>query len=181
LKSSAALRDVASEVQDGGLRTLIKVDREKAGRFGVSMQIVNDTLNDAFGQRQISTIYGQANQYRVILEAAPEYQRDPSALQKIYVPANTPSQPLATSSAQNSPQLSTFVPGASSTQVPLAAFAEMIRTTAPLAIAHQEQFPSVTLSFNLAHGESLGDAVNVISSAERAIGMPSSVIGSYSG
>jgi len=181
LRMNDILRDVSSEAQEGGLRAFINVDREKAGRLGISMQVINDTLNDAFGQRQISTIYGQANQYRVILEAAPQYQRDPSALQKIYLPANIPSQPLATSSAQTSPQLSTFVPGASSTQVPLAAFAEMIRTTAPLAIAHQEQFPSVTLSFNLAHGESLGDAVNVISAAERQIGMPSSVIGSYSG
>ena len=99
--ANATLRDVSSEAQEGGLRALVKVDREKAGRLGISMQVVNDTLNDAFGQRQISTIYGQANQYRVILEAAPQYQRDPSALPKIYVPANIPSQPLSTSSAQN--------------------------------------------------------------------------------
>ncbi len=181
LRDNATLRDVSSEAQEGGLRAMINVDREKAGRLGISMQVVNDTLNDAFGQRQISTIYGQANQYRVILEAAPQYQRDPSALSKIYVPANVPSQPLATSSAQNIQPLSTFVPGASSTQVPLSAFAQLIRTTAPLAIAHQEQFPAVTLSFNLAHGAALGDAVKIIASAERAIGMPSSVIGSYSG
>jgi multidrug efflux pump len=181
LRRDPAVRDVSSEAQEGGLRALVNVDREKAGRLGISMQVINDTLNDAFGQRQISTIYGQANQYRVILEAAPQYQRDPSALSKIYVPANIPSQPLSTSSAQNSQQLSTFVPGSSTTQVPLSAFAQLIRTTAPLAIAHQEQFPSVTLSFNLAPGAALGEAVNIIASAERAIGMPSSVIGSYSG
>ena len=181
LRDNATLRDVSSEAQEGGLRVMINVDREKAGRLGISMQVINDTLNDAFGQRQISTIYGQANQYRVILEAAPQYQRDPSALSKIYIPANIPSQPLQSSSAQNIQPLSSFTPGASSTQVPLSAFAEMIRTTAPLAIAHQEQFPSVTLSFNLAHGAALGDAVAIISSAERVIGMPASVIGSYSG
>ena len=158
--ANPTVRDVSSEAQEGGLRALVNVDREKAGRLGISMQVINDTLNDAFGQRQISTIYGQANQYRVILEAAPQYQRDPSALSKIYVPANIPSQPLSTSSAQNAQQLSTFVPGASSTQVPLSAFAELIRTTAPLAIAHQEQFPSVTLSFNLAPGAALGEAVD---------------------
>ena len=145
LRDNATLRDVSSEAQEGGLRVFINVDREKAGRLGISMQVINDTLNDAFGQRQISTIYGQANQYRVILEAAPQYQRDPSALSKIYIPANIPSQPLQSSSAQNIQPLSSFVPGANSTQVPLSAFAEMIRTTAPLAIAHQEQFPSVTL------------------------------------
>ena len=181
LRDNHTLRDVSSEAQEGGLRVFIDVDREKAGRLGVSMQVVNDTLNDAFGQRQISTIYGQANQYRVILEAAPQYQRDPSALTKIYVPANIPSQPLQSSSAQNIQPLSSFVPGQSNTQVPLSAFAQMTRTTAPLAIAHQEQFPSVTLSFNLAPGAALGDAVNIISSAERVIGMPNSVIGSYSG
>ena len=181
LRDNHTLRDVSSEAQEGGLRVFIDVDREKAGRLGVSMQVVNDTLNDAFGQRQISTIYGQANQYRVILEAAPQYQRDPSALTKIYVPANIPSQPLQSSSAQNIQPLSSFVPGQSNTQVPLSAFAQMTRTTAPLAIAHQEQFPSVTLCFNLAPGAALGDAVNIISSAERVIGMPTSVIGSYSG
>jgi multidrug efflux pump len=181
LRGEDTLRDVSSEAQEGGLRAMVNVDREKAGRLGISMQVINDTLNDAFGQRQISTIYGQANQYRVILEAAPQYQRDPAALAKIYLPANIPSQPLSTSSAQNAAPLSSFVPGASSTQVPLGAFAEIIRTTAPLSIAHQEQFPSVTLSFNLAPGAALGDAVNIVASAERVIGMPSSVIGSYSG
>jgi multidrug efflux pump len=181
LRSNPTLRDVSSEAQEGGLRAFINVDREKAGRLGISMQVINDTLNDAFGQRQISTIYGQANQYRVILEAAPQYQRDPSALSKIYVPANAPSQPLSTSSAQPSQPVSTAVPGASSAQIPLSAIAEMTRTTAPLAIAHQEQFPSVTLSFNLAPGTALGDAVAIISAAEQTISMPSSVIGSYSG
>ncbi len=78
LRDNPTLRDVSSEAQEGGLRAFINVDREKAGRLGISMQVINDTLNDAFGQRQISTIYGQANQYRVILEAAPQYQRDPS-------------------------------------------------------------------------------------------------------
>ena len=181
LRRNPTLVDVSSEAQEGGLRAFINVDREKAGRLGISMQVINDTLNDAFGQRQISTIYGQANQYRVILEAAPQYQRDPSALSKIYVPANSPSQPLSTSSAQPSQPVSTAVPGSASAQIPLSAIAEMVRTTAPLAIAHQEQFPSVTLSFNLAPGAALGDAVAIISAAEQTISMPSSVIGSYSG
>ncbi len=113
LRDEHTLRDVSSEAQEGGLRAYINVDREKAGRLGISMQVINDTLNDAFGQRQISTIYGQANQYRVILEAAPQYQRDPTALTKIYIPANIPSAPLSTSSAQNSAALSSFVPGQS--------------------------------------------------------------------
>src|SRR5262249_1805050 len=94
LQASPLLPDLASEVKDRGLRVASNVDREKAGRLGISMQIFNDTLNDAFGQRQISTIYGQANQYRVILEAAPQYQRDPSTLSKLYVPASAATQPV---------------------------------------------------------------------------------------
>jgi multidrug efflux pump len=181
LRRSPLLRDVVSEAQEGGLRAQIDIDREVAGRLGVSMQIVNDTLYDAFGQRQISTIYGQANQYRVILEAKPEYQRDPSALSKIYVPANAATQPTTTASAQVSAPLDAYVAGSANTQVPLSAFARLTRTTAPLAIMHQEQFPAVTLSFNLAPDASLSEAVKVISNAEKAIGKPPVVVGSYSG
>src|SRR3954464_11977436 len=119
LRDEHTLRDVSSEEQEGGLRAYINVDREKAGRLGISMQVINDTLNDAFGQRQISTIYGQANQYRVILEAAPQYQRDPTALTKIYIPANIQTTTLSTSSAQNTAALSNFVPSQPSTHVQL--------------------------------------------------------------
>ncbi len=179
LQSSPVMQDVASEVQNGGLRALVKVDREKAGRFGVSMQIVNDTLNDAFGQRQISTIYGQANQYRVILEAAPEYQRDPSSLSKLYVPASAASQPLPVSSTQSTtPAQAAASPTA---QIPLNVIATVERTTAPLVILHDEQFPAAVISFNPADGASLGDAISAVHAAERAIGMPGSVSGTYSG
>jgi multidrug efflux pump len=157
LKTFPQMRDVASETQDGGLQLLVDVNRELAGRLGVSMQAVNDALNDAFGQRQISTIYGQANQYRVILEAMPQYQGDPNSLSRIHVP------------------------GPGGVQVPLSAFARFRNTTAPLVIAHQEQFPAATISFNMAPGASLSDAVAAVSAAQGALGMPSSVIGSYSG
>jgi len=157
LRASPALREIVSEAQDGGLRALVRVDRETAGRLGVSMQAVNDALNDAFGQRQISTIYAQANQYRVVLEAMPQYQSDPNALARLYVP------------------------GAGGVQVPLSAVASFERRTAPLAVNHQNQFPSVTLSFDLAPGRSLSDAVAAVAAAQREIGMPSSVSGSYSG
>jgi multidrug efflux pump len=157
LQRDPLFRDVSSENQEGGLRAAININRERAGQLGVSVQAVNDTLNDAFGQRQISTIYGQANQYRVVLEALPEFQRDPSALAKLYVP------------------------GAGGAQVPIAAVAELERTTAPLAIANQSQFPSLTLSFNLAPDASLGQAVTAVQDAERRIGMPGSIAGLYSG
>jgi multidrug efflux pump len=181
LRSSPVLREVVNEAQDGGLRALVNVDRETASRLGVSMQAINDALNDAFGQRQISTIYAQANQYRVVLEALPQYQGDASALNFIYVPAGNVGQlPAPTLQAPGSPAA---VPaqGGSSAQIPLSAVAKIERRVAPLAINHQDQFPSVTISFNLAPGASLSDAVHAISAASEEIAMPTSVTGSYSG
>jgi multidrug efflux pump len=164
LKHDARLQDVALEAQDGGFEVMVNVDRSKAGRLGVSMQSINDTLNDAFGQRQISTIYGQANQYRVILEAKPEYQRDPTSFSKLFLPPST------------SGSATTAV-----AQIPLGAVATIERTTGPLTIMHEEQFPAVTISFNLMRTASLGDAVTAIAEAERDVGLPSSVSGRYSG
>ncbi len=138
------------------MRAALDINRQRAGQLGVSIQAVNDTLNDAFAQRQISTIYGQANQYRVVLEAMPMYQRDPSILSKLYLP------------------------GAGG-QVPLSAVASLKRTTAPLAISHQAQFPAVQLSFNLAPGVALSEAVDALHATENRIGMPGSIIGVYSG
>jgi len=187
LRGNAAFGEVASEAQEGGPRIQIEVDREQAGRLGVSMQSVTDTLNDAFGQRQVSTIYGQANQYRVILEAQPRFQQDPNALSKLYVTgASTSTGTAATvgnTATGTTNTNTTATPNAvtSSNQVPLSAFARFVPTSAPLAIAHQEQFPSVTISFDLNEGYALSDAVAIIRAAEQNIGMPSSVSGSYSG
>ncbi|HVG50884.1 MAG TPA: efflux RND transporter permease subunit, partial [Xanthobacteraceae bacterium] len=179
MSESPLFRDVASEAQDDGLRAMIKVDREKAGRLGISMQLVNDTLNDAFGQRQISTIYGQANQYRVILEAKPEFQRDPASLSKLYVPASAASVPLPVQSTQNAtPALASSTPAA---QIPLSVIATLERTTAPLVILHDEQFPAAVISFNLAPGVSLSQGVAELRNAEREIGVPTSITGSYTG
>ena len=151
------LSDVASEAQEGGLRAFVNVDRAAAGRLGVTMQAVGDTLNSAFGQRQISTIYAQSNQYRVVLEADPRFQTDPSALAKVYVPSST------------------------GQQIPLGSIARIERHTAPLVVQRQGQFPALTLSFNLAHGQSLGAAVRAIGEAERRIEMPTSVTGTFTG
>ena len=163
LRRDPLFRDVSSEAQDGGLRASLDINRQRAGQLGVSIQTVNDTLNDAFAQRQISTIYGQANQYRVVLEAMPIYQRDPSILDKLYVPG------------------AAATPGSPAGQVPISAIATLTRTTAPLAISHHAQFPAVSLSFNLAPGEALGDAVNAVKSIEQRIGMPGSIVGVYAG
>ena len=181
LRSSPALREVVSEAQDGGLRVMVKVDRETAGRLGVSMQAINDALNDAFGQRQISTIYAQANQYRVVLEAMPQYQSDPAALERVYVPTTSSSPPTPQSSIQGVTQATPQAPAQAGTQVPLGAVAKIERRTAPLSVNHQDQFPSTTISFNLAPGGSLSEAVSAIREAQKEIGMPSSVTGTYSG
>ncbi|MGY3501769.1 efflux RND transporter permease subunit [Bradyrhizobium sp. USDA 4471] len=165
MRRDPLFRDVSSEAQEGGLRAQLEVDRTRAGQLGVSLQAITDTLNDAFAQRQISTIYGQANQYRVVLEALPMYQRDPSILSKLYLPGG------ASSSAV----------GAPNAQVPLDAVATLKRTTAPLAISHQAQFPAISLSFNLAPGAALGDAVDEVKSIETRIGMPNSIVGVYAG
>ena len=157
LAASPVLRDVNLETEAAGLRASVNVDRETAGRLGITLQAVNDALNDAFGQRQVSTIYAQANQYRVVLEAKPEYRSDPSRLSRIYIPSST---------------------GA---QVPLTAVAKIEHTTAPLAVSHQDQFPSETISFNLGPGAALSDAVSAIAAAEKKIAMPSSVSGSFFG
>jgi multidrug efflux pump len=157
LATMPQLRDVASDQQDEGFRTFITVDRDAAMRLGVSMQAIQDTLYDGFGQRQISTIFGQANQYRVVLEADPGWQADPDSLRLLRVP------------------------GLNDAQVPLSAIARVERTTAPLVISHQEQFPAITLSFDLALGYSLGSAVRAVAQAESDIGMPATISGSYSG
>ena len=163
MRKDALFRDVSSESQEGGLRAQLNIDRQRAGQLGVSLQTITDTLNDAFAQRQISTIYGQANQYRVVLEALPMYQRDPSILSKLYVPG--------VAAAVGSP----------AGQVPISTVATLVRTTAPLVIAHQAQFPAVSLSFNLAPGAALGDAVDAVKSIETGIGMPGSIVGIYAG
>src|SRR5262249_50739195 len=166
--------------QDYGLALDIQVDREVAGRLGGSMQTVVDTLSDAFGQRQISTLYGQTNQYCVVLQAKTEDQKQPTPLPQPHVPPSPrPAVAQPPSLTSPSPTVVPTVSGAA--MVPLSAIGRYQHTTAPLVVAHQEQFPAVTLSFNLAPGAALSDAVTAISHAEAEIGMPSSVTGSYSG
>ncbi len=157
LRQEPALRDVNSDQQNEGYRILVNVDRDAAMRLGVSMQEVQDTLYTAFGQRQISTIFAQSNQYRVVMEADPAWQADPNSLLQIRVP------------------------GLGGAQVPLAGFATIERTTAPLSITREDQFPAATISFNLAPGASLGQAVQAIARAEAEIGLPPTMTGSYSG
>ena len=169
LRARAELTDVSTDLQEDGPALVIKVDRVAAGRLGVSMQDVNNALYNAFGQRQISTIFGQANQYRVVLEADPELQTDPAILERLFVPG-----------AGISALTGGGVAGRA-IQVPLASFATVERTVKPLAIQRVQQFPAATISFNLAPEASLDQAVNAISQATASIGLPSSFTGNFEG
>ena len=180
LRTMPDLKDVATDQQTEGFATRVEVDRDTAMRLGVSMQAVQDTLYDAFGQRQISTIFSQSNQYRVVLEANPDWQADPLSLQRLRVPATgvAPASAAATSNASSG---GTGTLSTGNTQVPLSAIATLVRETAPLAITHQSQFPAITISFNLAEGSSLSHAVDAVAQAEAALGMPPTIVGLYSG
>ncbi|PYM14416.1 MAG: acriflavine resistance protein B [Candidatus Rokuibacteriota bacterium] len=157
LRALPELSDVASDQQHGGLQLSLQIDRDTASRFGIQPQAIDDTLYDAFGQRQVSTIFTQLNQYHVILEVAPRFQEDPEVLKSIYVKS------------------------AAGQQVPLSAFTTVAPGLAALALNRQGQFPAVTLSFNLAPGVSLGHAVEAIKGVEREIGLPASIRASFQG
>ena len=157
LQALPQLRDVASDQQNLGLRALLGFDRDTASRLGITTQMIDDTLYNAFGQRQVSTMFTQLNQYRVVLEVKPEFRQNPDALRNIYL---TP---------------------AGGQPVPLSAISRWEETTAPLAVNHQGQFPVVTLSFNLAPGFALGDAVKAIDRVRGEIGLPASIRTAYQG
>jgi multidrug efflux pump len=157
LKARPELRDVASDQQNRGLQANLVIDRDTAGRLGIQPQAVDDTLYDAFGQRQVSTIFTQLNQYHVVLEVLPDFQKDPEALKDIYV---------------RSPD---------GNAVPLAAFAHFETAPTALSVNHVGQFPAATLSFNLAPGVSLGHATRAIQEVEREIGLPASARASFQG
>lgn len=157
LRTHPDLRDVSSDQQDKGLQLFVEFDRTTASRLGVTPQMIDDALYDAFGQRQVSTIFTQLNQYRVVLAAKPEFQKGPEALRNIYVR------------------------GINGGQVPLGAFIKTSETTGPLVISRQGQFPAATISFNLAPRAALGHAVDAIESAEKKMNFPTSIRGSFQG
>ena len=157
LKAVPQLRDVASDQQDQGLEANLVIDRDTAARLGILPAAIDNTLYDAFGQRQVSTIFTQLNQYHVVLEVGSQFRQNPDALKDIYVKSSN------------------------GTQVPLAAFTHLEQRQTALAVNHQGQFPVVTLSFNLAPNASLGDAVDAIHTIEREIHLPMSVHAGFQG
>jgi multidrug efflux pump len=157
LKKVPELRDVASDQLNGGLLVSLTIDRDSASRLGVLPADIDNTLYDAFGQRQVSTIYTQLNQYHVVMEADPQFQQTPDSLKNIYVHSSN------------------------GTQVPLGAFTTASTAPSSLALNHQGQFPVVTLSFNLAPSASLGDAVNAINRAKSDVGLPPGIQATFQG
>jgi len=157
LRTRPELRDVSTDQQDKGLRVALAIDRATASRLGITPQNIDDALYDAFGQRQVSTIFTELNQYRVVLAVKPEFQQGPAGLQSIYLR------------------------GSGGGQVPLAALTQASETTGPLVINRQGQFPAVTMSFNLAPRTSLGEAVDAIENTALQLNLPASIRGSFQG
>jgi multidrug efflux pump len=151
------LRDINSDQQNKGLQTYLAIDRDTAGRLGVSIQDIDNALGDAFGQRQVSNIYKGLNQYHVVMEVAPEFQENPEGLKSIYVSANT------------------------GKLVPLSSFAHYEHSNTALSVNHQGIFPAITISFNLAPGASLGPAVQHVEQARYQLGVPNSVHATFQG
>ena len=160
LKQTHELRDVASDLQDNGLRAYVQVDRDKAAVYGITMAAVDSALYSAYGQRLVSTIFTQSNQYRVVLENDPNHHAGPQSLYDLHVPSSN---------------------GSPVQQVPLGAFATVVEQPGSLVINHQGQFPSATISFNVAPGASLGAAVETIKAVEQEIGLPLSMATSFQG
>jgi len=180
LKQLPELRDVASDQQNNGLGLLVNIDRDTAGRLGITPQNVDDALYDSFGQRQVSTIYTQTNQFHVILEVAPNYQHDTAALSDMYVPIGSASANLASAIALAG--TNTALTGAATIPpAPLRTFVHADSIPSPITINHQSQFPVVTVSFNLAPGASLGAAVQHIKDTTKSLGMPASIEPTFQG
>ena len=179
LRKIPELSDVASDQQTNGLQTVIDIDRQKASRLGVQIDAIDNVLYDSFGQRQVSIIFTQLNQFWVVLEAAPEFKNSPNVLDKIYVNATGSQQAGSVSSPGSITANGAITTGGQ--QVPLSAFATMRTTTAPLSILHENLFPALTISFNLAPGSSLGQAVKAIEAAKAEIGLPETIATRFSG
>jgi len=157
MRALPQLRDVNTDQQDKGLQAQLVIDRDTASRLGVAAQDIDNALYDAFGQRQVSTMYRPLNQYHVVMEVAPQFQQTTEALQNIYL-----------RSSNGAP-------------IPLSAFTHFTPSNIPLAVNHQSQFPSVTISFNLAPGVSLGQATLAIEKAQSSIGFPSTIQATFQG
>ncbi len=167
LQSLPELRDVASDVQNAGLAAHVVLDRTTASRFGITPQMLDDALYDSFGQRQVSTMFTQLNQYRVVLEAQRDFQATPQDLEHVYLRPTTPATSASTTTNGG--------------PVPLATFTRVELRPSPLAVNHQGQFPVANVSFNLAPNASLGGAIRAVDRAKEAVGLPAGIQGEFQG
>src|SRR6202035_3276113 len=225
LKQLPELEDVATDQQTGGLAVSLVIDRVTASRFGIAPTTIDNTLYDAFGQRQINTMYTQVNQYHVVLESQPQFQLDPNKLNHLYIQSNASvgatgtgastsfassgssaaGSNALTTSAPYTPSANTLAPPANalsltsssasnngvtsagatssamSNAVPLSAFSHFEKTTEPLSISHQGQFPAITVSFNLSPNAALGEAITVVDKAQKDLQMPPSLQAGFQG
>ena len=175
LRTLPELRDVATDQLNSGLRTTIAIDRDTASRLGIFPQAIDNTLYDAYGQRLVSTIFTQLNQYHVVLEVLPSFAQNPDALQDIYIRPSVVTQNTGAPSANGAAVTTSGAP------VPISTFTHIRSGNTSLAVNHQGQFPVVTLSFNLAPGASLGDATRGIQQAEKDIQLPPSIHAAFQG
>ena len=175
LRTLPELRDVATDQLNNGLRASVTIDRDTASRLGILPQAIDNTLYDAFGQRQVSTIFTQLNQYHVVLEVAPSFRQNPDALKDIYI------RPSGAAPVAGAPTGNGATTTTSGEPIPLSTFTHVQSTNAALAVNHQGQFPVVTLSFNLAPGASLGEATRSIQNAEKEIQLPASIHAAFQG
>src|SRR5271166_5458353 len=175
MRAAPELRDVATDQLNGGLRTSLTIDRDTASRLGILPQAIDNTLYDAFGQRLVSIIFTQLNQYHVVLEVLPTFAGTPDAMNDVYI------RPASTTPNSGAPSANAATATTSGTPVPLSTFVKMQSSNTPLAVNHQGQFPVVTLSFNLAPGASLGDATKAIQQVEKDIQLPASIHASFQG
>ena len=194
MKAQAALTDVDTDQQENGVETFVNIDRASASRLGLTARDVDNALYDAFGQRQVATIYAELNQYHVIMEVAPRFARSPESLKDVYVPARggagSAAAPAATAASGAStvvnPALRDQSTGqplsmAATRMVPLAAIASFAESAAPTSVNHQDGELATTISYNLADGKTLSDAQAAIRDAEAEIGLPTNVRGSFQG
>ncbi|GLU34742.1 efflux RND transporter permease subunit [Trinickia caryophylli] len=170
-RSLPQLRDVNTDVQGASLSTKVDIDRDTAARLQVAVSSIDDTLNDAFSQRQIATLYGPANQYYVVMEVAPRYWQDPKTLDTLYVPATAASASSSSSSSSS----------AGTTLVPLSALARRVPARTQTTVAHDGQFPAVTISYNLNEGVSMSDANEAIDRAVKSMNLPNAIVPSFAG
>ncbi len=182
LKEEALLKDVDTDQSENGVETYVEVDRASASRLGVSSTAINNALYNAFGQRSVATIYGELNQYAVVMEWAPEYTRGPPALNDVYVASNLTGVTGTTANpGQRGASTGNVISTAPATMVPLSAVARVAERASPTSISHQDGELATTISFNIDPGTSLGQAQQVIAQAEADIAMPTNVRGSFQG